>query len=420
MSRADAGWILRGFITLPDAVQSLRMLLPALCLTLLLSWGSLYYAFAMLAGPIQAEMKWSASATMGGYSAALLAWGVCAYLVGRWVDRGSGRQAMTFGSCLCALLFLALSHTQSLWAFYLIWVGLGAGMALTLYEPAFAVVVRAWPHDYRRRMGLLTLAGGLASTVFWPLTFVLEQGLGWRSTVQVYAALHLFVCAPLHAVALSALPRSRRTTVRTEASPVPVPHRPTRALVRHPAFWMLVLSFTTLGFVTSAMSTHVVPMLVTAGATTASALTMAALIGPMQVTGRSAEMLLSGRLPPLFVGRVAAGLIPFALVALWAAMWAVPGEHGLMYTFALAYGLGLGLLTIVRASTAAELFGVQGYAAVSGALSAPSVMARAAGPLAASWILGHLQSYMAVVLVLLACALVGAAAYARATRNAGR
>jgi len=392
-----------------------RLLLPALSTTLLLSWGTLYYAFAMLAGPIQAEMNWSAPSTMGAYSTALLAWGACAYGVGRWVDRGGGRPAMVVGSCLCAGLLLMLSRTQSLWAFYLVWAGLGAGMALTLYEPAFAIVIQAWPADYRRRMGLLTLAGGLASTVFWPLTFALEHRLGWRATVLVYAALHLFVCAPLHAFAL---PTSRRdAAVRAEASGSAAPE-PVQGLLRRTAFWWLMLSFTTLGFVTSAMAAHVVPMLVTAGATTASALATAALIGPMQVTGRSAELLLGGRLHPLVVGRIAGMLIPFALVALWVALWVAPGRPALMYTFALAYGAGLGLTTIVRATTSAQLFGAQAYAAVSGALSGPSVLARAAGPLAATLILGRAQSYETVLWVLLGFALLGAAAYLHATRNA--
>jgi MFS family permease len=404
---------------LPDAVDPSRLLLPALSLTLLLSWGSLYYAFAMLAGPIQAEMNWSAAATMGGYSTALLAWGVCAYPVGRWVDRHGGRRAMTFGSCLCAVLFLVLSRTQSLGAFYLVWAGLGAGMALTLYEPAFAVVVQAWPVGYRRRIGLLTLAGGLASTAFWPLTFALEHRLGWRTTVLVYAALHLFVCAPLHAFALPALRRSRLMAARTEAHRSPAPQTTMHMLARHPAFWLLVLSFTALGFVTSAMATHVVPMLVTGGATTASALATAALIGPMQVAGRSAELLLAGRLRPRVVGWITVALIPLALAALWAAPWAMPDTPALLFMFALAYGAGLGLTTIVRATTPAELFGAQAFAAVSGALSGPAVLARATGPLAATLMLGHLHSYHAVLLVLLVCALAGAAAYVCATRKPG-
>lgn len=390
-----------------------RLLVPALSLTLLLSWGSLYYAFAMLVHPLQVELHWSAASAMGAYSTALVVWGLCTYPVGRLIDRYGARWAMTLGSCLCGVLFVALSRTQSLWEFYLVWAGLGAGMALTLYEPAFAVLVEAWPGAYRRRMGVLTLAGGLASTAFWPLTHVLVEALGWRDTVWVYAAIHLFICSPLHWFALPVSrpgghPSSVADTPATGATRSAI-----RLAVRGPAFWLLAFSFSAFGFVTSAMATHVVPILESTGAIPATAIAIAALIGPMQVAGRSADLLLTGRLSPLATGVLTVTLIPIALIALWAAS----GAFGLLYAFAAIYGAGLGLLTIVRATTPAEIFGAGGYATLSGVLGGPSVLARAAGPLAGTYLLAIHHHYDTVLLVLLVCALGGAAAYLLAIRK---
>jgi len=390
-------------------VNPSRSLVPALSLTLLLSWGSLYYAFAMLAPPLQAELHWSAASAMGAYSTALVVWGLCTYPVGRFIDRYGGRRAMTLGSCLCGVLFVALSRTQSLWGFYLVWAGLGAGMALTLYEPAFAVLVEAWPAAHRRRMGLLTLAGGLASTAFWPLTHVLVAALGWRTTVLVYASLHLFICAPLHWFVLPASRPAGRPVCVVGTPADPAPRSATRLAMRSPAFWLLAFSFAAFGFVTSAMATHVVPMLESTGLAPAAALSIAALIGPMQVAGRSTDVLLAGRLRPLAMGVVTVALIPAALAALWAA----PSAFVLLYVFAVIYGAGLGLLTIVRATTPVDIFGAASYAAISGALSGPSVLARGAGPLAGTWLLAMQHQYDTVLLVLLACALAGAAAYLR-------
>jgi MFS family permease len=389
-------------------VNPSRWLVPALSLTLLLSWGSLYYAFAMLAGPVQTQLQWSATSTMGAYSTALVTWGLCAYPVGRLIDRYGARPAMTLGSCLCGVLLVTLSATQSIWVFYLVWAGLGAGMALTLYEPAFAALVQAWPGAYRRRMGVLTLAGGLASTVFWPLTHVLASTLGWRTTVLVYGLMHLFICAPLHGWLLPA----SRLPSRARA----VPGTPTSGAgpaMRSAAFWLLAFSFVAFGFVTSAMAMHVVPMLESTGATPAMALAIAALIGPMQVAGRSADLLLAKHLRPLAMGMLTVMLIPIALLALRAA----PHASILLYCIAATYGAGLGLLTLVRATTAAELFGADGYATISSALSGPSVLARSAGPLAGTYLLGVYQTYDAVLLVLLALALGGAATYTLALRR---
>lgn len=385
-----------------------RCLLPALSLTLLISWGSLYYAFAMLAGPLQAELQWSPTQAMGAYSLALVLWGLSSAPVGRLIDRHGGRRVMSAGSLLCGLLLLVLAFTDSLWLFYGVWAGLGAGMALTLYEPAFAMMVEAYPGAHRRPIGLLTLAGGLASTVFWPLTHVLVEGLGWRGTVLVYASVHLFVCAPLHWLLLPAARQGRWQAVaaRESATAVPAPSRATQAM-QHPAFWPLALSFAAFGFATSTMATHVIPMLEAMGRTPASALAIAALIGPMQVAGRLADLLLAGRLRPLAMGAAAVALMPVALLALWA----TAAAPGLFYAFAATYGAGLGLLTIVRATTPVELFGTAGYATVSGHLSGPSVLARAAGPLAGAWVLAQYQHYVAVLLLVLACVSAGAASY---------
>lgn len=390
-----------------------RLLIPALSLTLVLSWGSLYYAFAMLAHAMQAELHWSGPSVMGAYSVALLVWGLCSYPVGRIIDRCGGRMVMTLGSCLCGVLFVALSRVESLWAFYGVWAGLGAGMALTLYEPAFAVLVEAWPNAYRRRMGALTLAGGLASTAFWPLTHALAATLGWRDTVLVYAAIHLLVCAPLHWFVLPTSQPRGHLAQQEGSGFSAVPQLSMRLAMRSTAFWLLTASFAAFGFVTSAIATHAVAMIESRGTTTAAALAIAALIGPMQVASRSTEILLAHRLNPLTTGSITVMLVPFAVLALWAASSTVV----LLYAFAGIYGVGLGLLTIVRATTPVEIFGAGGYASMSGALNGPSVLARAAGPLAGTFLIALHHSYSTVLLVLLACAVGGAAAYVLAIRR---
>lgn len=381
-------------------------LVPALSLTLLISWGSLYYAFALLAKPMEAELHSSAALTMGAYSAGLVAWGLFAYPAGRLMDHIGGRGSMALGSCLCGGLFAAWSFVQSPWALYLVWAGLGAGMALTLYEPAFAVLVAADPAAYRRRMAILTLAGGMASTVFWPLTQLLADALGWRSTVQVYAAMHLLVCAPLHWFALPAGMQEPKASAAAGGAPASL-----LQAFRNPAFWWLALSFVAFGFVNSAMATHMVPMLESTGVGLVFAMTIAALIGPMQVAGRSTDLLLAGRVSTRTVGIIAVLLTPVALLVLWIA----PAVPPLLYVFAALYGAGLGLTTIVRASAPLEVFGAAGYASVSGALHGPARLARAAGPLAGTFLFAIHQRYDTVLAAMIACAALGAAGHLFAT-----
>lgn len=387
-------------------------LVPALSLTMLISWGSLYYAFALLAKPMQADLHANPALVMGAYSTGLVVWGLCAYPAGRLMDRIGGRCAMALGSGLCGGLFAAWSLVQSPWALYLVWIGLGAGMALTLYEPAFAVLVAADPVAYRRRMAILTLAGGLASTAFWPLTQWLADALGWRGTVLVYAAMHLLVCTPLHWFALPAdVPATAGPAPEAESALAFQPRTALRQALRNPAFWWLVISFVAFGFVNSAMATHMVPMLESTGVGLVFAMTIAALIGPMQVAGRSADLLLAHRVSPHTVGAIAVLLTPAALLLLWVA----PARPVLLYVFAALYGAGLGLNTIVRASAPLEVFGAEGYASVSGALHGPARLARAAGPLAGTFLFAIHERYDTVLAAMIACAAIGAASHLFAT-----
>lgn len=382
-----------------------RLLVPALSVTLITSWGSLYYAFAVLARPIQAELGWGAASTVGAYSLALLMSGVSAYPVGRFIDRHGGRHVMTLGSCLAAVLLVALSQIDSIYFFYAVWFGLGVAMAMTLYEPAFAVIVAAFPHGYRKRIGMLTLTAGLASTVFWPLTHALVELLGWRGALLVLGAIHLLLCAPLHWFMVPTAAPKTHAPLPESALPAPSVSG-LRRFVRQPTFWLIGGCFIAFGLVTAALAVHVIPMLEAQGLSAAAAVGLAALIGPMQVSGRLAEVVFGTRVPALTLGAVTMLLIPLALAIL------LLGASGpLLYVFVVIYGAGLGLITIVRATTPAEIFGREHYASMSGALGGPAIMARAIGPLAATAMLSTFNHYHAVLLLLFAVAVVGATCY---------
>lgn len=388
-------------------MTSTKALVPALSLTLLSSWGTLYYAFAVMVGAIQTELGCTPTRAMLAYSLALVVWGISAYFVGGWVNRFGGRIVMASGSVLCGLLFLALAQVRSVEGLYAVWAGLGLGMALTLYEPAFATVVQAFPGHYRRRIVLLTLAGGFASSVFWPLTSMLMHTLGWRGAALVYGGWHLLVCAPLHSWAL---PRHWQEAAQPPVDgPVePEIERLPKAFMQ-PSFWLLATCFVSFSFVTSAMATHVIPLLEFRGIESVAAIGLAALIGPLQVGGRSIDLLLGSRLRPMSMGTITVVLVPLALAALFVA----PMAPTLLYVFIASYGTGLGLLTIVRATTPARVFGDKAYARVSGALSSPSELARAGGPLAGTYVFAVSGGYDLVLLMLLAIASIGAIAYLR-------
>lgn len=382
-------------------------LLIALGVTQIVSWGSIYYAFALLLEPLQRDLGAGKSEVAGSFSVALLVSGLCATAVGRTIDRLGGRWVMTAGSLAAAVLLAALSQVQSTPALYLVWIGLGVAMAATLYEPAFVVIAQVYRLNYRRALTVLTLFGGFASTVFWPITTWLIEHFGWREAVLWLAAINLLLCVPLHLVLL---PRTGGAAAAVpQASAATAPPR----LWADRRFRALTVAFLAHYVVVSAIAAHLIALLLARGMSPAAAAGIGALIGPMQVAGRVVEYGASRWLTVGQVGRVAALAMPMSLLAL---LWAGTNVLGLA-AFAVLFGAGNGAMTVVRGALPVEMYGRDHYGAIAGALATPGLLARAVGPIFAALLWSALGGYERVTVVLAVVAAIGATAFAAATRT---
>jgi MFS family permease len=377
-----------------------------LAVTQILSWGSLYYAFTILAPGIQHDLALAPEVVFGAFSWALLVAGLAATPVGILLDRYGGRHVMAAGSLLCALGLAWLGRCDDVTSYYLAWTLIGLAMALTLYEAAFATINRKLDIGSRRAISTLTLFGGFASTLFWPLTARLHEMLGWRDTYLWYGLVQLVVCMPLH-LWLGA--DSQRSSSQGE----PVAARGSHTLVealRHPVFWMLALAFSANTFIFSALAVHLIPLFERLGQSSAVAVLLATLIGPMQVAGRVGEMTLARNTPPQTVGKLTFAMLPAALLVI-----VLSGSQGWAAAlFCVLYGLSNGILTIVRGSIPQALFGRENYGAIAGAMAGPSLLSKAAGPLAAAALLRHDSGPAVLLSVLLVMSLASLAFYLRA------
>jgi len=318
---------------------------------------------------------------------------------------------MTAGSFAGAILLALLSRVESVAALYAVWAGLGAVMAATLYDPAFAVITRLFSTNYRRAITALTLFGGFASTVFWPLTQFLIAAIGWREALLVLAALNLLVCVPVHWRVLP--PGGAGAGTR---SAVPAATGAFRTALRTPVFYLLTIAFTGNALVFSATQVHLMSMLQAKQLSAASAALVGAMIGPMQVTGRVLEFAFASRLSASTVGILAMAFLP---IALW--LLSIAGvQWPLLVAFAVVYGIGNGAMTIVRGAIPAELFGRDAYGAINGAMAAPVTVAKAAGPLVAALLFAWLGGYDGTVLVLIGIGAVSTAVFVLSTKASPR
>lgn len=381
----------------------------ALSVTQILAWGAQTYAIAVLAPAIARDEGWSASAIFSAYSAALFVQGLASFPVGVLVDRAGGRAVMTTGAALSAAALALVSLAPSPTGFLAAWCLVGVAMAMTQYEPAFATLTAAATsrEEARRAITLLTFAGGLASTVAWPVSAALLPGFGWRGVWRLWAGAMLLLAAPLHA---ALLPRAKAAV--SAGAP-----RPIGGVIRLAAFWAVAAALTAGAVLFSAMAAHAIPMLEAAGLSPEGAVAIAALIGPAQVAGRILEFLGLSRVRPSRLAVAAAAAQPLAFALLMAA----GGQPALAAIAMLLYGASGGILTIVRGTLPAELFGREGYGAIAGALAVPSIAGRAAGPLVAAALFEHAGRVWAPVQgVLIALGILAVLAFAAAASAASR
>ena len=376
----------------------------------LTSWGLVYYTFPLFVVPMTEDLGWSRSSMFGALSAGLLVAGLCSIPVGAWIDRGHGRKLMTGGSLGAAALLLVWSRVDTLPLFYVVWIGLGVCQAVILYEPAFAVITRVYGPRYKQAILLMTFLGGLASTFGIPFAQLLIERIGWRPTLEVMAAINLGV-ALMHWLFVPG-PGEKAIAI---AAPTPPPEgtvrkSPLAAAVRVPAFWGLVVAFAGYGLAFSAMSFHLIPLLDDRGVPIGVVMAIIALIGPMQVVGRVLLMVGQRHITTIQLGALVYFAFPVAMAML---AMGVSDVYGLIL-FAVIYGLANGLVTILRGMSVPEFIGPEGYGVVSGALTMPTNIMRAVGPIAASLAWGAFGGYTPVLWGLAGIMLVAALGFAAA------
>lgn len=385
------------------------LLVWALAIAQLVSWGSIYYAFPLFVVPMERDFGWSRTAINGALSFGLLTSGLFAYPVGAWIDRHGGRLVMSLGSALGAALLAAWSRIDSIAVLYAIWFGLGLAMAASLYEPVFAVATRSFPRSYRTRITALTLIGGFASTVFIPATQLLIGWYGWRDALVALAVCVVAFCLPVHALLLRDGDSGGRAADATGAAhdARPIAGDALRRALRHPVFWALALCFTAYYAAFSAMTFHIIPLLTERGVPTVTIIAAIAVIGPAQVAGRIVLLAFGPRLPTAAVGRA----VMLALVASFLVLIAFPASTAALFVFAAIYGAANGLMTIIRGMAVPDLMWREGYGAINGALTVPSNIAKAVAPFGAALLWDAAGNYDAVLWWLTAGASIAALAF---------
>jgi MFS family permease len=389
------------------AAPPLRTIIPALGVTQILAWGSSYYLLAVMAEPIANDTGWPLAWIVGGLSLGLLVAGIVSPRVGNAIHRLGGRTVLATSAVCLAFGLAGLALSPNLPIYILSWLVLGAGMGAGLYDAAFATLGRLYGLRARTAITMLTLFGGFASTVCWPLSALLVSQLGWRNACLIYAAIHLFVLLPLY---LFALPREARREAPGPSGDglqgVAV-ERPIPAGAGH-LFVLIAVVITISSMISALLSVHLLTILQARDIPLAAAVAFGAIVGPSQVGARAIEMVISRFHHPIWTKFGSAVFVATGVGLLWTGLPVIP----LALVF---YGAGIGIESIARGTLPLAVFGERHYPVIMGRIAMPSLIMQAASPFLGAMLIegfgvsGALGAVLALALVnvLLAVVLLG-------------
>jgi MFS family permease len=362
-------WLRGGRVSSTALPGGRNLIISTLGITQILAWGSTYYLPAVIAKAVSEDTGWSLEWVVGGLSLGLLIAGLISPRVGAAIDRRGGRNILALSAGSICLGLVGLAAASSLVWYVCAWLIMGVGMGAGLYDAAFATLGRLYGQQGRSAITMLTLFGGLASTVCWPLSAFLLDQVGWRGTCLGYAVIQLLIALPLY---LLILPREApaqfdsTTGTRSDRNSGRKPHRYLLPV-------LLAMTLTLAAIISSTLSVHLLNILQATGLTLGAAVTLGALIGPSQVAARAIEMAVARFHHPIWTKLASVAFTALGVGALFANLPIIP--FALMF-----YGAGIGLESIARGTLPLALFGSEGYATLMGRLAMPSLIAQAAAP----------------------------------------
>ncbi|MDP3950785.1 MFS transporter [Microbacterium sp.] len=367
--------------------------LAALSVGQVISWGILFYALIVASPAIADDTGWPVAFVTLSFSSGLVVSALAGVFVGRWLDASGPRLIMTLGSIVGPIGIVAVALAPNPVVFTVGWVIAGIAQSAVLYQAAFTVIARRYGARRRGAMTILTLAGGLASTVFAPIVAGLLTITDWRSTFLLLAGVLLITTVPLHWLSL-------------ERTWTPIPHddsvevHTVSAVVRTRRFWMLELSMLTLAAALFSVTLALIPLFTEKGMSYELAAWALGLLGAGQVIGRLLYVAIPHTAAPWIPLAATAALstVFLALLAL------VPGPPWLLISIGIAAGAVRGAQTLVQGSAVADRWGARNYGAINGVFAAPITLIGAFGPAIGPLLAVATGSYSAMALIAVALA----------------
>ena len=361
-----------------DGQVDRRVVIPALGIVQILAWGTSFYFPAVFATAIVADTGWSLGYVVSGTSIGLLVAGLISPQVGRIIDIHGGRPVLLASSLFYAAGLTGIGLSPTLPVYLLSWGLIGIGMGTGLYDAVFAALGRLYGSHARGPITNLTLFGGFASTICWPLSAFMIDHAGWRMACLIYAAIHLLVALPLQMSVVRRSPaRAPATNTQAEQDRAEAPERiDNEGLI----FTLVALVLSFAAGIGSIVIVNFMIFLQARGVDYAVAVSLGTLFGPAQVGARVVERLFGTRYHPIWTMIASCALMAIGLLMLF-------GHFPILLLIILLYGAGYGISWIGRGTLPLALFGPVRFPRLMGKLAFPSLIVQALAPSAGAWLI---------------------------------
>jgi predicted MFS family arabinose efflux permease len=354
-----------------------RVVISALGVAQILAWGTSFYFPAVFATAIVADTGWSLSWVVSGTSLGLLVAGLISPQVGRIIDKHGGRPVLLASSLFYAAGLAAAGLAPNLPLYLAGWALVGIGMGTGTYDAVFAALGKLYGSSARGPITNLTLFGGFASTVCWPLSAFMIDHAGWRVACLIYAGLHLMIALPLQMAVVRKASRGAPALVQETQQRPAVP-----ALIENETkiFVLLAVMLSISAGIGSIVIVSFMIFMQARGVDYAVAVSLGTLFGPAQVGARVVERLFGNHYHPIWTMIASCGLMAIGLIMLL-------GSFPLLLLIILIYGGGYGISWIGRGTLPLALFGPERFPRLMGKLAFPSLIVQAAAPSAGAWLI---------------------------------
>lgn len=371
------------------------------------AWAGMLYVFPALLLHWEGAFGWDRSEITGAITLAILLSAFAAPFGGRLIDAGFGASLMGFGAVLGAISLFSVVFVTQLWHFYLCWGLVGLSFSCCLYEPCFAIVTRCRGEKAKDAIITITVLAGFAGALSFPGAHFITETWGWQVTLSVFAAMVLLVSAPALFIAARSFEKDRPKTPVSS----PTIRDEHRRLVFDPLFWVMAIAFALLAIVHGVTLHHLLAMLDQRSVNKELAVTIAAFIAPMQVTGRLIMTVFARQ-----ASNHGVALSCFVLMGLSITTLFIAGGHpSMLVLFVILFGCSYGIVSIIRPLIARDLLGQDGFGVKSGSLALVYLVGSASAPLLGS-LIWQFGGYDLVLSVLIGLSLIGLLLYLLANR----